>query len=199
MGNRLTRIYTRTGDAGTTGLADGSRLRKDALRIHLLGELDELDCHLGVLLTQPLPGPLAACLGEIQQLLFDLGGDLSIPGRRTVEDRHVQWLEQWLDHCNAQLPPLREFVLPGGNPAAAQCHLARTVCRRAERTAVAMAAGEDPGPATLAFLNRLSDLLFVVCRVLARQHGGQEVLWQPGRQAPEAALIPGSAHDRISQ
>lgn len=181
MGNRLTRIYTRTGDAGTTGLADGSRISKTAARIRLMGELDELNCHLGVVLAHSVDPELSACLLEIQQLVFDLGGDLSIPGRQSIEARHVAWLERWLDHFNETLPPLKEFVLPGGNLAAAYCHVARTACRRAERTAVEFSATEDAGPHTLSFLNRLSDLLFVSCRRIARANGGTENLWQSNR------------------
>lgn len=183
MGHRLTRIYTRAGDTGSTGLADGTRLDKDAPRIQLFGELDELNSQIGVVLAHGVPGGLGACLGEIQQLLFDLGGDLSIPGRCSVLPGHVTWLEEWLDHFNAALPPLKEFILPGGNLPAAHLHLARTACRRAERTAVALGKNEDPGANTLAFLNRLSDFLFVACRVLARHDGGQEVLWQTARPA----------------
>jgi cob(I)alamin adenosyltransferase len=184
MGHRLTRIYTRTGDAGTTGLADGTRLRKDSDRIALLGDLDELNSHLGMLLTCAPPPELAACLSEIQQLLFDLGGDLSIPGRTSVSADHVEWLEKWLDHYNDTLPPLKEFILPGGNAAAAQGHLARSVSRRAERRAVALSQSEDPGLNTLAFLNRLSDFLFVACRILARMNGKDEVFWQVSRNPP---------------
>ena len=184
MAHRLTRIYTRTGDQGTTGLADGSRVRKDAPRIQLLGELDELNSHIGVILTHSVPEELAACLSEIQHLLFDLGGDLSIPGRESITLDHVVWLETWLDHFNSVLPPLREFILPGGSPAAAQGHLARTVCRRAERTAVASIQHEDISPTSLAFLNRLSDFLFVACRVMARQDHGQEIFWLHHRPTP---------------
>lgn len=201
MGHRLTRIYTRTGDAGNTGLADGTRLAKDTPRIRLLGDLDELNSQIGVVLAHAIPTEPAACLREIQHLLFDLGGDLSIPGRCSILPGHARWLEAWLDHCNAALPPLREFILPGGHPPAAHCHLARAVCRRAERTAVELGKSEDPGPHTLAFLNRLSDFLFVACRVLARQDGEREILWQAGRPTaplpPE--LIPRPGRATISQ
>jgi cob(I)alamin adenosyltransferase len=189
MGHRLTRIYTRTGDAGTTGLGDGSRVGKDALRVQAYGELDELNSHLGLVLAHRGQGFSACdpcpCLEEIQQQLFDLGGDLCIPGRNSLQQSHVDWLEAWLDELNLHLPPLKEFVLPGGNAAAAQCHVARTVCRRAERTLVALAAVEPIEPIALAYLNRLSDLLFVAARVLARRDGGTEALWQPRR--PPAA------------
>lgn len=186
MGHRLSKIYTRTGDAGTTGLADGSRVDKDSLRIAAYGELDELNSHLGGVLAEDLPAPVSECLSEVQHLLFDLGGDLCIPGRHSLTREHSTWLETWLDHFNDALPPLKEFILPGGNRAAAQCHVARAVCRRAERTLVTLSRQEPLDPAALAFVNRLSDLLFVLARVLARQNGGLEVLWQP--QRPPAPL-----------
>jgi cob(I)alamin adenosyltransferase len=181
MGYRLTRIYTRTGDEGETGLADGSRLAKDAARIRLLGELDELNSHLGLLRVGPIPATLDGCLLDIQHLLFDLGGDLSIPGRDTVLPAHVEWLEGWLDHLNEELPPLKEFILPGGSLAGARCHVARAVARRAERTAVELARSEALAPAALTFLNRLSDFLFVAARVLNRTGGENEVYWQAQR------------------
>jgi ATP:cob(I)alamin adenosyltransferase len=159
MGNRLSRIYTRTGDDGSTGLADGTRIDKDAPRIRTYGELDELNSHVGLLLTHREPvhgGPdLWACLEEIQHLLFDLGGDLCIPGRSSLQPAHVEWLEAWLDALNAGLPPLKEFVLPGGNPAAAQCHVARTaqVYRRAIDDA---ASGKPFDPGLLGVLENLA-------------------------------------------
>jgi cob(I)alamin adenosyltransferase len=181
MGHRLSKIYTRTGDAGTTGLADGRRCDKDALRIRAYGDLDELNSHLGVVLAHPTASELAQCLAEIQHLLFDLGGDLCIPGRASIRQAHIDWLEVWLDRFNADLPLLREFILPGGNRSAAYCHVARTVCRRAERTLVSLAKAEPVDALAIAFLNRLSDFLFVAARVLARQDGGGEVLWEPSR------------------
>jgi cob(I)alamin adenosyltransferase len=185
MGHRLTRIYTRTGDAGTTGLGDGTRAGKDSLRIAAYGELDELNSHLGLVLAGDIPADIRDCLSEIQHLLFDLGGDLCIPGRDSIGQRHVDWLERQVDRCNGALPSLKEFILPRGNPPAAQCHVARTVCRRAERTVVSLARAETVAPLALAFLNRLSDFLFVAARVLARQDGGAETLWRPGR-SPES-------------
>jgi cob(I)alamin adenosyltransferase len=184
MGHRLSKIYTRTGDGGDTGLADGSRVGKDSPRIAAYGELDELNSHLGLALAFDPPENIAACLGEIQQILFDLGGDLCIPGRDSLAQRHIDWLERWLDHLNGGLPPLKEFVLPGGNRPAACCHVARAVCRRAERTLAAFAKAEPVPPLALAFLNRLSDLLFVMARSLARQGAGGETLWR--QQRPEA-------------
>jgi cob(I)alamin adenosyltransferase len=181
MGHRLSRIYTRTGDSGTTGLGDGRRVDKDAPRIHAYGELDELNSHIGLVLAYGTPAEVSLCLSEIQQLLFDLGGDLCIPGRDSLTQAHIDWLESWLDHFNDALPPLKEFILPGGNRPAACCHVARTVCRRAERVAVALAKIEPVAPLALTFLNRLSDLLFVIARVLARENEGREVLWQPQR------------------
>lgn len=184
MGHRLSRIYTRTGDAGTTGLGDGARVGKNDPRVQAYGDLDELNSQIGLVLAHELPAEVDACLAEIQHLLFDLGGDLCIPGRQSLNQAHIAWLERWLDHFLAPLPRLEEFVLPGGSPAAAACHVARSVCRRAERTVVALAAQETaPAPMGLAFLNRLSDLLFVVARVLARRSGGREVMWRQARPA----------------
>ena len=178
MGHRLTRIYTRTGDRGETGLGDGSRIAKDAQRIHALGSVDELNSHLGLLLTEPLDPEISACLARIQHDLFDLGGELSIPGHRMLREQQVLDLEHWIERYNATLPPLKEFILPGGSRPAAAAHVARTVCRRAERALV----GVDRGPHDSAFgvryLNRLSDLLFVLARVLNRAAGEADVLWQ---------------------
>jgi cob(I)alamin adenosyltransferase len=185
MGNRLTRIYTRTGDDGTTGLATGERVPKDSARVEAFGAVDETNCAIGVLLaTQSLPAELRSCLGDVQHWLFDLGGELAMPGRNVLDDRAVAELEAALDRCNDPLPPLKDFILPGGNAAAAACHLARAICRRAERRAWTLARSEPVNPASLRYLNRLSDLLFVLARVLARRDGGSEVLWQPRRRGP---------------
>jgi len=184
MGNRLTRIYTRTGDDGTTGLGDGTRIAKDHLRIEAYGTLDELNSQLGALLACGCPSPVAECLAEIQQSLFDIGGELCIPGHSVITADAAAWLETWLDHWNDALPPLQDFVLPGGNAAAAACHLARTVCRRAERLMVRLGHTERVNPFSLTYVNRLSDLLFVVARILARQAGGDEVLWRKDRTRP---------------
>jgi cob(I)alamin adenosyltransferase len=181
MGNRLSRIVTRTGDDGSTGLADGQRVRKDDARIEAFGTVDELNSVLGLLLASgPLPEGMAALLLGVQHDLFDLGGELALPGTELITAAHVARLEAAIDSWNAPLPPLAEFVLPGGGVAAATCHLARTVCRRAERRGWTLAGSGSIGPHTLRFLNRLSDLLFVLARVLARQHGG-EVLWRRDR------------------
>lgn len=181
MGHRLSRIYTRTGDDGTTGLGDGTRLPKDAPRVCAYGTVDELNAALGLVLAEPLPEEVRAALTPIQHELFDLGGELAVPGLAAVSDERVQALEQLLDRFNATLPPLKEFILPGGSRAAAACHLARTICRRAEREVVRLARQENVRPEVIRYLNRLSDLLFVLCRVIARADGGSEVLWRSAR------------------
>ncbi len=181
MGHRLTKIYTRSGDKGETGLADGSRVSKDSLRIEVIGEVDELNSHIGVIMSHPIPENVAACLEEIQQDLFHIGGELATPGRRSVTSEDVSALEEILDGFNRRLPPLKEFVLPGGGPAASACHLARAVCRRAERRLVTLAKGEAVSAELLRYVNRLSDLLFVLARVLVWQEGGAEVLWDSDR------------------
>ncbi len=179
MGNRLSKIYTRTGDDGSTGLADGSRIAKNALRVEALGTVDELNCHIGILIEQlHHEDDLAALLRRIQHHLFDLGGEFAIPGSQAIGEDHIQWLEESLDQYNADLPPLKNFILPGGNLAAAQCHLARAVCRRGERIVVALGQDDAINPGSRRYLNRLSDLLFVAARVLARRDGGEEVLWE---------------------
>jgi cob(I)alamin adenosyltransferase len=182
MGNRLSKIYTRTGDDGTTGLGDGSRVAKDSLRVAAYGELDELNSSIGVLLAVPeLPKEVTACLFEVQHELFDMGGELCIPGHTAITAEHVTRLERALDGFNDTLPPLKEFILPGGGPAAAACHLARTIARRAERHVWTLAKAEPVSAEVPKYLNRLSDLLFVVARVLARHERGTEVLWRHDR------------------
>ncbi|MBS0381538.1 MAG: cob(I)yrinic acid a,c-diamide adenosyltransferase [Proteobacteria bacterium] len=179
MGNRLSKIYTRTGDDGSTGLGDGTRTRKDSARVEAYGTVDELNSTLGVLLAcDGVPDDIRELLIRIQHALFDLGGELCVPGMETIHDADVTGLEQTLDHYNADLPRLKEFILPGGGMAAAQCHIARTTCRRAERRVVTLAREETVRPQVVHYLNRLSDLLFVLCRVLARASGHGEVLWQ---------------------
>ncbi|HYB34141.1 MAG TPA: cob(I)yrinic acid a,c-diamide adenosyltransferase [Steroidobacteraceae bacterium] len=182
MGNRLSKIYTRTGDDGTTGLGDGSRAPKDSARVEAYGTVDELNSSIGVLLAIPeLPEAVAQCLTEVQHELFDLGGELCIPGHRLITAEQVTRLEKTLDDFNDPLPPLREFILPGGGPAAAACHLARSVARRAERRVWTLAKAASVSPEVTKYLNRLSDLLFVVARVLARHERGVEVLWRHDR------------------
>jgi cob(I)alamin adenosyltransferase len=182
MGNRLSRIYTRTGDDGTTGLGDGSRVAKDSARVEAYGTVDELNSAIGVLLAVPaLPESVATCLTRIQHELFDLGGELCIPGHQVIAAAQVGWLESTLDDFNEPLPALKEFILPGGGPAAAACHLARTIARRAERRAWTLAKAESVNAEVPKYLNRLSDLLFVLARVLARHERGAEVLWRHDR------------------
>ena len=184
MGKRLTKIYTRTGDDGTTGLGDGSRVPKDSARVEAYGTVDEANSAIGmVLASESLPDGVAECLGEVQHDLFDLGGELCIPGFTAIGADYVDRLEATLDRFNADLPALKEFILPGGGPAAAACHVARTICRRAERRVQTLAATEPVGPDALRYLNRLSDLLFVLARVIARHETGSEVLWKRGRGA----------------
>ncbi len=179
MGNRLSKIYTRTGDDGSTGLADGNRIAKNAQRVDAMGTADELNCHIGLLIeTLDSDDELIESLRRIQHHLFDLGGEFAIPGSTVIGDDHINWLEQTLDTYNEGLPPLKNFVLPGGSPAAAQCHLARAVCRRAERIVVALGHEDSINTASRHYLNRLSDLLFVVARVLARRENGEEILWE---------------------
>ncbi len=178
MGHRLSKIYTRTGDQGTTGLADGSRVDKDDARIEAMGAVDELNSAIGVLLTETLSDPVRECLLSIQHTLFDLGGELSIPSHRMISQPKVEQLEHQLDVFNADLEPLKEFILPGGSRAAAQCHVARGICRRAERRLVTLAKlSDDISPISRQFVNRLSDLLFVLARVLNRAADQPDVLW----------------------
>jgi cob(I)alamin adenosyltransferase len=180
MGNRLSKIYTRTGDKGTTGLGDGSRVDKDSLRVEAYGTVDELNSAVGLVLTADLPEDVQACLTRTQHELFDLGGELCMPGYTMISDEFVSGLESDLDAFNEDLPALKDFILPGGSEAAARCHLARTIARRAERRVISLAQIEDVNEATIRYLNRLSDLLFVIARVLARRDGGSEVLWVHG-------------------
>ncbi|HEX7031288.1 MAG TPA: cob(I)yrinic acid a,c-diamide adenosyltransferase [Gammaproteobacteria bacterium] len=181
MGNRLSKIYTRTGDAGTTGLGDGSRVPKDDARVEAYGTVDELNSAIGMTLAEGMPDAVRATLDEIQHELFDLGSELCMPGYSAITPEHVTRLESALDALNADLPALKEFILPGGGRAAAACHLARTVCRRAERRVFSLSQQSDVSAESLKYLNRLSDLLFVMARVLARHENGQEVLWRSSR------------------
>ncbi|MDH3616333.1 MAG: cob(I)yrinic acid a,c-diamide adenosyltransferase [Gammaproteobacteria bacterium] len=182
MGNRLSKIYTRTGDDGTTGLGDGSRTTKDSARVEAYGTVDEANSAIGaVLAVDSVPADVRRCLTDVQHDLFELGGELCIPGHSAVTDDFIARLETDLDAFNHDLPSLKEFILPGGGQAAAACHLARTIVRRAERRTYTLANIEDVRPEVVKYLNRLSDLLFVVARVLARAESGQEVLWNRGR------------------
>ncbi|MBX3704241.1 MAG: cob(I)yrinic acid a,c-diamide adenosyltransferase [Steroidobacteraceae bacterium] len=183
MGNRLSKIYTRTGDDGTTGLGDGSRVPKDDPRVEAYGCVDECNSAIGLVLAAPgIPAPVREVLTGVQHELFDLGGELCIPGHRAIEAKHVAALEAALDRFNEGLPPLKEFILPGGGPAAAACHLARATCRRAERRCWTLARVQTVAAEPLQYLNRLSDLLFVIARVLARHESGGEVLWKHERR-----------------
>ena len=182
MGNRLSKIYTRTGDDGTTGLGDGSRILKDSMRVEAYGTVDEANSAIGIVLAAgTVPEDIRTCLTEVQHDLFELGGELCIPGHAAVTQNFIDRLEQDLDRFNADLPRLKEFILPGGGPAAAACHLARTIVRRAERRVFTLSRSEGVRPEAVRYLNRLSDLLFVVARVLARAESGQEVLWNRKR------------------
>ena len=182
MGNRLSKIYTKTGDDGTTGLGDGTRVAKDSARVAAYGTVDEANSAIGVVLANELPEDIRAVLVSVQHQMFDLGGELCIPGHAAIFDADIERLEQQLDHFNAGLPPLKDFILPGGGPAAAQAHLARTIARRAEREVVTLARHDAVRPEAVRYLNRLSDLLFVLARVLARASGHGETLWNHERR-----------------
>jgi len=182
VGNRLSNIYTRTGDDGTTGLGDGSRTSKDSARVEAYGTVDEANSAIGIVLaTDSIPADVRRCLTDVQHDLFELGGELCIPGHSAITDAFVDRLENELDGFNSDLPRLKEFILPGGGQAAAACHLARTIVRRAERRAYTLANVENVRPEVVKYLNRLSDLLFVIARVIARAESGNEVLWNRNR------------------
>ena len=183
MGNRLTQIATRTGDAGTTGLGNNQRVSKNSLRVHAMGDVDELNSHIGLLLCEALPADVRAVLVEIQHQLFNLGGELSVPGFELLKGEAVLALDESLEHYNAQLPRLQEFILPAGTRAASQAHVCRTVARRAERQVVALGNEEAINDAPRQYLNRLSDLMFVLARVLNRVNGGDDVYWKSERMA----------------
>lgn len=182
MGNRLSKIYTRTGDDGSTGLGDGTRVAKDSARVAAYGTVDEANSAIGLLLACTVPQEVRDLLVSIQHQMFDLGGELCIPGHAAIQDADIERLEQRLDHFNADLPPLKDFILPGGGEAAARCHVARTIVRRAERETVTLARQDTVRPQAIRYLNRLSDLLFVLARVLARADGQGEVLWAKERR-----------------
>lgn len=182
MGNRLSKIYTRTGDDGSTGLGDGARVSKDSARVTAYGTVDEANSAIGIVLACEIPDAIRDVLIAVQHQLFDLGGELCIPGHAAIFDTDIQALEDTLDRFNADLPPLKNFILPGGGMAAAQAHLARTICRRAEREVVTLSHHDAVRPEAIRYLNRLSDLLFVLCRVLARASGHGEVLWRHDRR-----------------
>lgn len=183
MGNRLSKIYTRTGDDGSTGLGDGSRVAKDSLRVGAYGTVDEANSCIGVVLAQAdIGADVVDCLTRVQHQLFDLGGELCIPGMALIQDGDIDALERDLDAFNEPLPPLKDFILPGGGAAAAHCHVARTVARRAEREVIALSRAEPVRAQAIRYLNRLSDLLFVIARVLARSSGAGEVIWERNKR-----------------
>jgi cob(I)alamin adenosyltransferase len=182
-GNRLSKIVTRTGDAGTTGLGDGSRTTKDSLRIDAIGEIDELNSSLGVLLCEDMPTAVRSALLDVQNDLFDLGGELCLPGMEVMKEAQVARLEEQAEAFNAELPMLKEFILPGGTRPAALAHLSRTVCRRAERAMVRLHNAEPLSDPARRYINRLSDLLFILGRALNRAGGRGDVLWQKGKNA----------------
>jgi len=182
MGNRLSKIYTRTGDDGTTGLGDGTRVAKDSARVTAYGTVDEANSAIGLLLASEMPADARELLTSVQHQLFDLGGELCIPGHAAIQDEDVDRLEQQLDRYNADLPALKDFILPGGGEAAARCHMARTIVRRAERETVTLSHHDPVRAQAVRYLNRLSDLLFVLARVLARVEGQGEVLWKHERR-----------------
>ncbi len=188
MANRLSKIYTRTGDAGTTGLGDGTRVAKDSMRIVAMGDVDELNSVIGIMLTEPISDKIRVCLTRVQHDLFDMGGEICMPSFAMIKMERVTALETILDEWNDTLTPLKEFILPGGSRAAAYCHLARTVCRRAERQMIALNNGELKAEhklteISLQYINRLSDLLFVLCRILNKEAGVPDVLWQNEHKA----------------
>ena len=183
MANRLSKIYTRTGDDGSTGLGDGTRVAKDSLRIDAMGDVDELNSVIGLMLTETVPTILLDTLTQIQHDLFNLGGEICIPDYVILSQTNIDNLEQAIDTLNDELAPLKEFILPGGTKAAAFCHLARTVCRRAERKLITLARDEKVTAISLKYLNRLSDLLFVLCRIINKEAGVPDVLWQNNTKA----------------
>jgi cob(I)alamin adenosyltransferase len=178
MANRLSKIYTRTGDKGTTGLGDGSRINKDSLRVDAMGDVDELNSVIGIMLTEAVPNDLILALTKIQHDLFNVGAEICIPGYIILQQSRIADLEHIIDTLNEHLTPLKEFILPGGTKAAAYCHLARTVCRRAERKLVELHRNEKVTDISLQYLNRLSDLLFVMCRTINKEAGVSDVLWK---------------------
>ena len=185
MGFRLSKIYTKTGDKGETGMADGSRVAKDHIKVAAIGDIDELNSQIGLLQVESNNLPLKDQLNRIQHILFDLGAELTMPSYQAIEAAHVSLLEHYLDQLNQDLPPLEEFILPGGSRTAAIAHIARSVCRRAERSLVSLNKEQVLNSELLAFINRLSDLLFVIARQACKDDGVDEIFWQKGRTQPE--------------
>ncbi|HNY46742.1 MAG: cob(I)yrinic acid a,c-diamide adenosyltransferase [Burkholderiales bacterium] len=193
MGHRLSKITTKTGDSGTTGLGDGSRVAKTHPRVAAMGDIDELNSFVGLLLTESIPAALREALTNVQHDLFDLGGEMSIPGYTAITDAHVERLEALTESLNADLSMLKDFILPGGSRAAAYAHLVRTICRRAERALIALSTEEEVSLAARVYLNRLSDMAFVLARVLNRDLGHSDVLWQKGRSAAASGAAGAAA------
>ncbi len=193
MGHRLSKITTKTGDSGTTGLGDGSRVAKTHPRVAAMGDIDELNSFVGLLLTETIPAALREALTNVQHDLFDLGGEMSIPGYTAITDAHVERLEALTESLNADLSMLKDFILPGGSRAAAYAHLVRTICRRAERALIALSTEEEVSLAARVYLNRLSDMAFVLARVLNRDLGHSDVLWQKGRSAASSGAAGAAA------
>lgn len=181
MGNRLSSIYTKTGDDGTTGLGNGERIDKASIRINVMGDVDELNSLLGVLEASGIPDDISGYLLNIQHRLFDIGGEMAIPGNAAIDPVSIERLEELIDTYNEELPALKEFILPGGSLSASICHMARSVCRRVERSMVAMSREEYINPESLRYINRLSDLLFVLARTLNQEKGGKEIFWDSER------------------
>lgn len=186
MGNRLSKLATKTGDDGTTGIGGNQRMDKDSARIEAIGTIDELNAAIGMTLSQPLDKEIHTALSEIQHRLFDLGGELAMPGYTLIEEKHIEQVDLWLEEFNQHLPPLKEFVLPKGNMATTCCHLARTICRRAERRIVTLARSEEINDCGRIYLNRLSDLLFVFCRLCSRAEEHQEEMWQSRKNSSQS-------------
>jgi len=178
MANRLSKIYTRTGDKGKTGLADGSRVDKFNSRIESLGNIDELNSIIGIVLTEKIPNDMKAILERVQHDLFDIGGELSIPNHMVIDEKKIDFLENSLDKMNNELQPLKEFILPGGSRITSYCHLARTVCRRVERNLFKLAQSDKVNEASLKYVNRLSDMLFVLARFLNKINQHNDILWK---------------------
>lgn len=181
MGYRLSKIYTKTGDKGETGMADGSRVAKDHIKVAAIGDVDELNSQIGLLVVESVSVEMKDKLNRVQHILFDLGAELTLPEYVAIEEQHVTFLESYLDQLNSQLKPLDEFILPGGSRAAAQAHIVRSVCRRVERSLVSLNREQALNKASMAFINRLSDLLFVIARQCCADDGVEEVYWQKGR------------------
>ena len=181
MGNRLSSIYTKTGDDGSTGLAKGERVDKSSIRVEVMGNIDELNSFIGVIQTSGIPSDISGYLLNIQHRLFDIGGEIATPGSATNAPESVERLEELIDAYNEDLPALKEFILPGGSLSASLCHLARSVCRRCERSLVELSHSEYINPESLSYINRLSDLLFVFARTLNQEEGGREIFWNSER------------------